>query len=79
MKKKLVDLGGNGWDSEPFDIFECEFVPYDIFEVKYDDEIVEFTNSKEAYKFYKTIKATKAMWGKMKSGYSDLLEHHGYR
>jgi hypothetical protein len=78
MSKKLVDLGGSGWDSEPFDIYECEFVSYDRFEINYDDNVVEFTNAKEAYKFYKSIKATKSMWGFMKSGYSDMLEHHAY-
>lgn len=78
MKKKFIDLGGNGWDSKPFDIYECEFVPYDTYEINYDDNVVQFNNAKKAYKFYKTIKATKAMWGIMRSGYSDMLEHHAY-
>ena len=83
MKKKFVDLGGGGWDSVLFDSDTCEYIPYDVYEVSYDDDKgedvrIEFNNAKEAYKFYKTIKASKVMWGYLKSGYNDLLEHHDY-
>ena len=79
MKKKLVDTGnGNGWDYEPLDVLECEFVPFYTYEVKYGDNTIEFNNAKEAYKFYKTIKEPKVLWGIMQSGFSELLVNHEY-
>jgi len=82
-KKKLKDYGGAGWDSELFDNDTCEFVSYDIYEVLYkneqeEDARVEFSDAEEAFKFYETINAEKALWGCLKSGYSDLLECHYY-
>jgi hypothetical protein len=76
---KLVDIGGCGWDYEIYDDDICEHVPFDVYEVKYGNgKIVEFDNAKEAYKSYKKIRVPKVLWGYMKSGFSELLEHHDY-